>query len=212
MKVLVAEDDRVCRRMLEAILQEWGYQVQVAADGNEAWQMLQEKDAPRLAILDWIMPGMDGLEVCRRVRDTALQHPVYLILLTVKGNRDDLVAGLEGGADDFISKPFDPGELNARLQAGLRILSLQTSLCEHVEQLEGALAKVKQLQGLLPICAWCHNIRDDQNYWQKVETYLSAHSDLRFSHGICPPCYDKVVKPLLETKRTGQEAIAQTGA
>src|SRR4051794_28851104 len=121
MKILVAEDNLFYRCMLEATLAEWGYEVVAGEDGAEAWQILQEKNAPRIAILDRIMPGMEGLELCRRVRALGKEDPTYIILLTIKGSKEDIIAGLEGGADDYISKPFDREELHARLQVGLRI-------------------------------------------------------------------------------------------
>ncbi len=130
-----------------------------------------------------------------------------LLLLTARGQREDLVAGLASGADDFISKPFDPTELHARLRAGLRILQLPTSLSERVRQLEAALSSVKQLQGLLPMCAWCKNIRDDRNYWQQVDDYIAAHSEVRFTHGICPDCYGNIIEPELKALRTGVGSV-----
>src|SRR5262249_40217165 len=198
MKTLVAEDDPVSRRMLEVLLPRWGYEVRVAADGLTAWQALQENDRPQLAILDWMMPGMDGVEVCRQVRAMPVGEPIYLLLLTAKGGTEDIVAGLEAGADDYMTKPFERAELRARLRVGQRILDLQTSLAERVKELSDSLAREKKLEGLLPICAYCKKIRDDQNYWQKVELFISAHSRAQFSHGICPSCYESVVKPELE--------------
>src|SRR5439155_4831059 len=105
-----------------------------------------------------------------------------------------IVTGLQAGADDYITKPFDRGELQARLQVGRRIVELQKGLADRVRELEAALSRVRQLQGLLPICAWCKKIRDDQNYWHQVETYIGSHSDARFSHGICPDCLKTVME------------------
>ncbi len=128
MKVLVAEDERVCRRMLEATLTKWGYEVVLACDGIEAWQALQTENGPKLALLDWMMPGMNGLEVCRKVRHRAPEPYVYMILLSAKTQKDELVRGLEAGADDYMAKPFDVCELKARLRTGERILELQEQL------------------------------------------------------------------------------------
>ena len=125
MRILVAEDERVCRRMLEATLVKWGYDVVVVSDGDEAWQVLQQEDAPKFALLDWMMPGMDGPEVCRKVRERATGPYVYIILLTAKTQKDELIQGMEAGADDYVTKPFDADELRARLRAGKRILELQ---------------------------------------------------------------------------------------
>jgi DNA-binding response OmpR family regulator len=200
-KVLIAEDDMVSRRLLEATLVKWGYEVVVTCDGTAAWDVFQSVNAPPLAILDWMMPGMDGTEVCRKVRRTPSPTPPYLILLTAKGRREDIVKGLRSGADDYVTKPFDREELRARVQVGLRIVELQQSLAERVKALEEALTRVKQLQGLLPICSYCKKIRDDQNYWQQVESYISEHSEAQFSHSICPDCYERLVKPELDQLR-----------
>ena len=198
MRILVAEDDAVSRRALEVTLKRWGYDVVPAADGLSAWHVLQEKNAPRLALLDWVMPGMDGVEVCQNVRAQTDGEPSYLILLSAKATTEDIVAGLESGADDYVTKPVDLPELRARLKVGTRILDLQSALSERVRELGEALEHVRVLQGLLPICSYCKKVRDDQNYWQQVESFLSAHSELRFSHGICPECYEKAVRPGLE--------------
>jgi two-component system cell cycle response regulator len=127
-RILVADDDAVSRRLLEATLKKWGYDVAVGEDGDKAWEVLQGEDAPQLAILDWVMPGMDGPEICREVRTLGGQRYIYLLLLTAKSEKEDLVKGMEAGADDFLSKPFDAQELRARLRAGIRILELQETL------------------------------------------------------------------------------------
>ncbi len=207
-RVLVADDDRIIRRMLEAILSEWDYEPVVVRDGLAAWEVLQQADGPRIALLDWLMPGMDGVEVCRKVRALPTRQPPYLILLTARDSRRDIVSGLEGGADDYVVKPFDQAELRARLQTGLRIQRLQHGLAEQLRKSEEALAQVKQLQGLLPICSYCKKIRDDQNYWRQVEDYIAAHSEVRFSHGICPGCWDSAVLPQLEKACGGARPCA----
>ncbi len=136
MRILIAEDDRINRRLLEVSLRDWGYEVVSAADGAEAWAMLQEDDAPPLVILDWMMPVLDGVEVCRRVRAAPEPHLTYIILLTAKGQIQDVVAGLEAGADDYIVKPFDPQELRTRVRVGCRMLELQQRLVDHACDLE----------------------------------------------------------------------------
>ena len=127
-RVLIAEDDPVSRRMLEAFLEKWGYQVVTATDGLDAVRILESKDAPALAVLDWMMPGLEGPEVCRRVRAHPDRPYVYILLLTARSQRDDLLRGLESGADDYLTKPFDASELRARLRVGQRILDLQNGL------------------------------------------------------------------------------------
>jgi DNA-binding response OmpR family regulator len=196
-KILIAEDDPVSRRMLQGMLAEWGHEAVAAADGGEAWRALQDDGAFRLAVLDWVMPVLDGIEVCRLVRRRPTPTPPYLILLTARDAKADIVAGLRSGANDYVTKPFDREELQARVQVGCRVVDLQQSLADRVRELEAALAQVKQLYGLLPICSYCKKIRDDQNYWQQVEAYLGAHSGAQFSHSICPECYEGVVKPKL---------------
>ncbi|HXD88067.1 MAG TPA: response regulator [Urbifossiella sp.] len=195
MSVLVADDDAVSARILEATLRHWGHEVVVARDGQAARQVLQREDCPKLAILDWMMPGLEGPEVCRRSRALVKAVPTYLILLTAKGHSGDIVAGLDSGADDYVTKPFDREELRSRIRVGERVVGLQQAMADRVKELEYALAQVKQLKGLLPICAYCKKVRDDQNYWQRVETYITAHSDARFSHGICPDCWREVIEP-----------------
>ncbi len=128
MRILIADDDPISRRVLEATLTRWGYDVDVAADGNEAWQILTHPDAPPLAIIDWMMPGMDGPDICRRLRAADLQRYIYVLLLTSKHNETDIVEGLSAGADDYITKPFKAGELKVRLRAGSRILQLESEL------------------------------------------------------------------------------------
>jgi signal transduction histidine kinase len=139
-RILVADDDSTSLRLLEFTLAKWGYEVVPARDGAEAWQGLQRDDAPPLVILDWMMPGMDGIEICRRVRAEPMPRLIHIILLTSKDRREDVVAGLEAGADDYVVKPFDPAELRARVGVGARIVELQRGLAERGEEL--AVARV----------------------------------------------------------------------
>lgn len=201
--LLIAEDDLVSRRALEATLQKWGHRVRVTSDGDAAWEALQQSPPPALAILDWMMPRVDGLGLCRRIRETPRTRGVYVILLTARHGKQSILEGLDGGADDYIVKPFDRDELRARLNVGLRVAALQQSLAARVAELEQALQNVKHLQGLLPICCYCKKIRDDSNYWRRVEEYISHHSEARFSHGICPDCFDDIVKKDMQAKQAG---------
>lgn len=191
--VLVAEDDAVSRRVIEATLTDWGYRVVACANGRDALAELEIPEPPQLVILDWMMPELDGIEVCRRIRlREPGRTPAYVLMLTANGARDEVVVGLESGADDYVVKPFDPAELRARLRVGERIVRLQQALAGRVVELESALSRVRQLQGLLPICCYCKRIRDGRDYWEQVETYIGKHSDARFTHGICPDCYERV--------------------
>lgn len=136
MKILIADDDPVSCRLLEKLLSKWGYQAITAHSGTEAWQVLQAEHAPRLVLLDWMMPGIDGLEICRRVRARSSQPYVYIMLLTANDKVGNLVEGLESGADDYLTKPFHPQELRARLRVGLRMLELESSLVQARENLQ----------------------------------------------------------------------------
>jgi two-component system cell cycle response regulator len=139
-RILIADDDAVSRRILEAHLARWGYEVIVTRDGDEAWRVLDSADPPRIAILDWMMPGMDGVEVCRRVRSGVKEPYIYLILLTTLNGKDDLVTGMEAGADDYLAKPFRADELRVRLRAGRRIIDLQDELITARETLRAKAA------------------------------------------------------------------------
>ena len=184
MRILIADDDRMSTTMLSRSLERWGFEVVVAHDGASAWGHIVGDTPPELAIIDWEMPIVDGIELCRRIREASLPSPVYAILLTSRTSRQDLVAGLEAGADDYLTKPFDPDELRARIHVGQRTLAL--------------IANIKRLSGLLPICSYCKRIRSDENYWEQVESYLTDHTDAQFSHGICPTCFAKASAELDE--------------
>jgi diguanylate cyclase (GGDEF)-like protein len=133
MKILIADDDFTSRAMLAGVLHKHGHVVLEAVDGAEAWRILQQPDAPRLAILDWMMPGLDGLEVVRRVRARPTERPPYMLMLTAKSKKAEIVQGLEAGADDYLAKPFDPGELRARVEVGRRLVEAQDALVESRE-------------------------------------------------------------------------------
>ncbi len=200
MRALVADDDRVTATMLARALERWGLTVIVAHDGAEAWALIQQHADIGLAVLDWMMPGLDGPSLCGRIRNEPSRAHMHLILLTSRNERSDVIAGLDAGADDYLTKPFDPEELRARVHVGIRVVALQERLAERVTQLEEAMANVKQLSGLLPICSYCKRVRSDGDYWEQVEQYVAQHSDAKFSHGICPACYNAAVADL-ETVR-----------
>jgi CheY-like chemotaxis protein len=194
MRILIADDDGVTTTMLSRTLEGWGFDVVVASDGIAAWECISGSEPPALAIVDWMMPGLDGIELCRAVRATALPFPVYVILLSARSSRQDLIAGLEAGADDYLTKPFDPDELRARIHVGQRTI--------------GLIANIKRLTGLLPICSYCKRIRSDHDYWEQVECYISEHTDALFSHGICPTCWDKVMEEFGSPERRSPESNA----
>jgi CheY-like chemotaxis protein len=209
MRILIADDDATSRFLLEATLKQWDYQVVATSDGEQALAALQREDGLRLAILDWMMPGMDGVEVCRQVRAHPGGEHFYLLMLTTLDAKEDIALALQAGANDYLSKPFDRSELQARLQVGCRVLDLQQTLAERVVELEAALQREQHLQGLLPICSYCKKIRDDHNYWQQVERYIEDHARVAFSHSICPDCYKNIVEPELEAFQAQQRASRQ---
>ncbi len=188
MNILIVDDDLTSRLILTATLKKLQHEVTVAKDGAEAWAVFEKGEVP-LLISDVVMPNMDGLELCRRIRLADRPKYTYIMLLTSVGGKSGYLVGMRAGADDFINKPFDQEQLFARLVVAERILNLQS--------------QVKQLSGLLPICCVCKKVRDDQNYWQQVESYIAKRTDARFSHGYCPDCFKQVVQELKARGGTG---------
>ncbi len=160
MKILLAEDDDVSRHILSETLRRWGYEVCCASDGDEAWSLLQTQDAPRLALVDWVMPGMDGVDLCRRIRSRLSEPYTYILLLTARGQKEDVIQGMGAGADDYITKPFDPQELQMRLSAGRRIIDLQAELLEARESLR-YLATHDSMTGLANRAAILEQLRNE---------------------------------------------------
>jgi phosphoserine phosphatase RsbU/P len=179
MKILVAEDDVVAGLMLESALKARGHVCANVTDGRQAWTTLQHSPFSVL-ITDYRMPEMDGFELARRVRAASRPDYTYIILLTAQSSRANYLEAIEAGVDDFLSKPFDPDLLHARLHVAERIVKLR----QHVNQLEG----------LLPICASCKKIRDAQDAWHPIEGYIARHSEAKFTHGLCPTCAKKCLK------------------
>jgi DNA-binding response OmpR family regulator len=200
MKILLAEDDAVSRAILRKALESWKHEVIEVPDGEKALQALRMDEKLRLAIVDWMMPLMDGIEVVRKARElfTNTDRYVYMILLTQKDSRPDIVAGLEAGADDYMVKPFDPDELKVRIRSGQRIVELQSDLAATNARLLNALADVKKLSGFLPLCASCKRIRDADGNWHQLESYISKHSEAHFSHSVCPDCAKQLYPDLFE--------------
>ena len=183
MKILIVDDDSMSLALLQRVLEQSGHEVVTAKDGEEAWAILT-RGGIQLAIVDWMMPNLNGPTLCNRIRQAKLPEYVYLIMLTSRRDTRDVVVGLRAGADDYLCKPFEPAELEARLQVGRRTI-------ERIEMLQAALSDVKTLSGLLPICGCCKKIRDDQGYWNQIESYLRRHSDANFEHAVCPDCVRK---------------------
>lgn len=158
MKILIADDGLTSRTMLQALINKWGHEAVTAADGNEAWTIMQKDNAPRLLILDWMMPGINGLELCRKLRSNLTTETFYIILLTSKNNPKDIAEGLEAGADDYISKPFDNYELRARINVGIRMLAYKEEILEP-EKNKHALNEINEIcqeinQPLKSVLAW----------------------------------------------------------
>ncbi len=184
MEMLAVEDDPVAGAVLARTLQKLGHEVVTVIDGASALEAL-ERDPVRVVVSDWVMPGLDGLELCRRVRARAGSEYVYFILLTGKlPSEANQREAIEAGVDDFLSKPLATQDIWMRLHVAERILRFAT--------------QVRQLEAFLPICGYCKKIRDDRNYWQKIESYINARTGTDFSHSICPDCYSRIVLPEME--------------
>jgi len=165
MKILIVEDDPVSRRLLESFLSGWGYSVQLASNGSEAWEILRNPDAPNLLISDWMMPEMDGLELCRRIRAEGKASYTYFIILTAKGKKEDIVKGLEAGADDFLIKPFSHEELKCRIHIGERILNLEERILQ--------LANTDALTGVLNRRAFMQRMEEEVHRAMRKEEPFS---------------------------------------
>jgi sigma-B regulation protein RsbU (phosphoserine phosphatase) len=200
-QILIADDEPVSRGLARAALLETGCNIALAEDGQAAWSVIAARSVPMLAILDRQMPHVDGLELCRRAQRSGPYPPLYIVMVTSAGEKSDVAEGLEAGADDYIPKPFNAAELRARANVGLRMLALQESLARRVADLEAALASVKQLRGLLPMCCYCKKIRVDNSYWQQLEAYLVANSEAQVSHGICPECLPHALDETRDPRR-----------
>jgi len=193
MKILIAEDEYITRLMVQVSLEKWGYRVDCVSDGNEAWEALQKPDAPQIAILDWEMPGLDGVEVCRRVKELEKETPIYVILLTGRDSRNDILRGFDMGADDYMTKPFDDNELRARVRVAERLVHIQISLAESVDELRYVLDQMESLQGALPVCMTCHKIQGSDDSWFSLENAIQKRSEPRFMYIQCPECSKKVM-------------------
>lgn len=188
MKVLIAEDDPVALRVLEATLLKLGHEPVVARDGEQAWTLLSESNL-RVVVSDWLMPRLDGLELCRRIRAQEGRYVYFILLTGMSATDENQHLAVEAGVDDFLIKPIKLQELWMRLRVAERILQITT--------------QVRQLESILPMCSYCRKVRDDKDYWQQIEGYLDTHTGTSVSHGICPECMEKMVKPQLAKLRLG---------
>jgi sigma-B regulation protein RsbU (phosphoserine phosphatase) len=186
MRILIVEDEFDARDMLQVMLEFDGHEVVTANNGEQAWDTFQ-KDRFAVVISDWLMPQTDGLELCRRIRKSETSRYCYVILLTALQGKSNYLEAMRAGADDFVSKPYDPDELRARLLVAERIVGLQD--------------RVKHLEGILPTCMYCKRIRDENDNWVHIEQYITQRTEASFSHGVCPNCFHEVLKPELDRMR-----------
>jgi phosphoserine phosphatase RsbU/P len=190
LKILVAEDDMVTRRLIEKFLRTEGHDVHAFENGEGAWHYFQNNPV-QVVVSDWIMPDSDGLDLCRRVRSIKRDEYTYFILLTsLSRSHENIHVAVEAGVDDFLNKPINPDDMWMRLRVASRIL-------EYAGQ-------VRELESLLPICAYCKKVRNDANLWEAVETYLTEHTGMDLSHSICPECYKKYVQSEIDDLKRGE--------
>jgi sigma-B regulation protein RsbU (phosphoserine phosphatase) len=174
MKILIAEDEPVAAKILQRALESFGHQVILTSDGTEAWEVF-DRDPVRLVVSDWIMPGLDGLALCQKIRERKKTSYTYFILLTSQETRpENYDRATDAGVDDFLTKPVDRPTIRMRLRVAERIMRFTT--------------EIHHLKDLIPICAYCRKIRNDDNYWQQVEVYINEQTGSNFTHGICPTC------------------------
>jgi phosphoserine phosphatase RsbU/P len=194
MKILAVEDDPVARQVLVRALTNLGHEVHAVVDGLAALAYL-ENNPVRLIVSDWVMPEVDGLELCRQIRAKIGADYIYFILLSSQdANNENQREAIDAGVDDFLQKPLVFQEISMRLHVAERILRFAT--------------QVRQLEAFLPMCGYCKKIRDDKNYWQQIESYINERTGTDFSHSVCPDCYKSVILPELEKLK--QETAATT--
>ena len=193
MRILIVDDDLFSRALLDSTLKSLGHETVLASDGQDAFEIFQQSYF-HVVISDWMMPIVDGLGLCRLIRDLKTTKYSYIILLTALGGSKAYLEGLKAGADDFLTKPFEEELLAARLAVGERILKVQEVN--------------RQLAQFILICSYCKKARNDEASWEKLEAFLMQQPELKLSHGVCPDCYDKVVRPQLAEARQARP-IAQ---
>jgi sigma-B regulation protein RsbU (phosphoserine phosphatase) len=189
LKILIAEDEFTTRMMVQVCLENWGYWVESVTDGNAAWAALQNPDGPQIAILDWEMPELDGVEVCRQVKERSADLAPYIILLTSRDSSTDIVKGFDAGADDYMTKPFNDNELRARVRVAERLVRTQLSLAESLAELKEALNQVEMLENGIQVCRRCRKIFSPYDgEWHGYDDVLDNGVDPRFIISTCPDC------------------------
>ncbi|MFP4547326.1 MAG: response regulator [Fidelibacterota bacterium] len=199
--ILIVEDSPTNIQVLGRVLKNEGYELAIATDGREGLQVARNI-RPDLILLDIMMPVMDGIESCEQLKKEEQTRDIPVIFLTARGNMDDIIAGFKIGAVDYITKPFNSHELLARVKTHI-------TLQQTIKKLRQALDEVKTLKGLLPICAKCKKVRDDEGYWQSVEKYISQKTEAKFTHSICPDCL-KDLYPEYYNKKYGKDKNKET--
>lgn len=202
--ILIVDDTPANLRLLAGMLTEQGHKARSAPNGKLAL-MSAQASPPDLILLDIKMPGLSGYEVCQQLKADPRTRDIPIIFISALDQVEDKIQAFTLGGVDYVTKPFRFEEVLARVETHLKLRELQKRLAARVRELEEALAQVKKLEGLLPICSYCKRVRDDHDYWQQVESYVAARSEASFSHGICPDCHEKHVRPQLEALKRRHE-------
>jgi len=189
--ILIVDDAPENIQILGNILNEIECRIAVATNGADALSLVEES-LPDLILLDVVMPELNGYEVCKKLREIHTIEDLPIIFITAKTEMEDVIKGFEVGAVDYVTKPFNSVELIARVNTHLKLKKTMENRKEMISELQQALEKVKLLSGLIPICANCHKIRDDEGYWQKIDSFIEKHSEAEFSHGLCLDCAEKL--------------------
>ena len=191
MKILIAEDEYTTRLMVQVCLENWGYSIESVEDGKKAWDIINQKNPPQIAVLDWEMPGISGIELCRKIKSLDRSSPIHVILLTARDSKNDISQGFEAGADDYITKPFNDDELGARIRVAERIVTIQSSLNSSLEELREALDMVQSFEEPVAVCRKCKKIGAFDGSWRTPEKLLEYPVDPRFIQLDCPSCKAK---------------------
>ena len=199
-RILVVDDEERNIEIINRIFVRDDYEMEFAQNGKDALECVSDFE-PDVIVLDVMMPGIDGYKVCHQLKSDKETSKIMVLLLSGKVTIEDRLKGYEVQADDYVTKPYDPEELRAKVRILLRLKNAQDERDRFIHKLEGALAKVKTLSGLLPICSSCKKIRDDKGYWNQIETYIREHSEAQFSHGICPECAKMLYPEIYAVKK-----------
>mgnify|MGYP001546043019 FL=1 len=191
MKILIAEDEYTTRLMVQVCLENWGYSIESVEDGKKAWDIINQKNPPQIAVLDWEMPGISGIDLCRKIKSLDRSSPIHVILLTARDSKNDISQGFEAGADDYITKPFNDDELGARIRVAERIVTIQSSLNSSLEELREALDMVQSFEEPVAVCSTCQKIGAFDGSWRTPEKLLEYPVDPRFIQLDCPSCKAK---------------------